>query len=412
MTDACQGLLMQEARTGDDVQLSNGARHGPALTVLVGPSLRMPEGLSIAFALVVEGFEKQGLRFEVVDVGSSKPDRRVGTLAWDRAIESIPALVQYWQALLFARRVYIIAGLSSGSFLRDFLMIWTARLMHRRVVLHIHSGGYGQFYADQPRWFKWVIRETLMRADAIVVLGWLLCEQFSFLPNAAESLHVVPNALPSDLHLDRVVGKTLEPSGSIRLLYLSNLIETKGYLDCLEAFRIIHRERGIPARLDFCGRFVQHASGSHWRTEREAQEAFLGQIERMGLADVVFYHGVVRGDVKQHFLEESHVLVLPTSYAWEGQPISIIEALAFGTPVVATRFRGIPEQVIDGYNGFLIEPHNPPQIAECIERMWNEPERYREMSLNARRHFEQNFTQQAHLDRLLPIILGQQMVEQ
>ena len=378
----------------------------PKFTLLVGPLPHRPDGISVAFDLVVRGFKAQGLPHRVVDIGSTESSRRVGTFTLSRAFEMLRSVVQYWRYLLPSQQVYLLVGLSRAAFLRDLLIVWSAHLLGRRVVLHVHSGGYGLFHDAQPRWIKKLVVETLLCADAIVVLGELLREQVAFLANADAIVRVVPNGLPFEPESDSAANKALHPLEPIRLLYLSNLIETKGYLDCLEACRILYQERGIPVRFDFCGGFVQHMSGSIWKSGQEAADHFSNEIKRLDLADVVTYHGIVTGVAKEQFLSEAHVFILPTYYDWEGQPISIIEAMAFGMPVIATRFRGIPELVVDNHNGFLVEPRNPEGIADCVERMWNEPDRYSLMSVNARRLFEQNFTQQAHLERLVPIILG------
>jgi glycosyltransferase involved in cell wall biosynthesis len=98
---------------------------------------------------------------------------------------------------------------------------------------------------------------------------------------------------------------------------------------------------------------------------------------------------------------------LPTAYPWEGQPISIVEALAYGLPVIATRYRGIPEQVIDGYNGFLLEEKSPHLIADAVETLWKNPTLYEQFNKNAIEHYQKNFTRDAHLNRLIPVIFGE-----
>jgi glycosyltransferase involved in cell wall biosynthesis len=183
------------------------------------------------------------------------------------------------------------------------------------------------------------------------------------------------------------------------------MIESKGYLDVLEACRLIC-ERGIPILCNFCGSFMQTITEPSGASVREAEAAFRRRIQEHGLSGVVRYHGPVTGAAKLNVLQEAHVFVLPTWYEWEGQPVSIIEALAFGTPVVATRFRGIPEQVIHGYNGMLIDANQPAQIADAVASLWRDPLRYGQMSKNALLHFEQHFTRRAHLERLTPIVLG------
>ena len=62
----------------------------------------------------------------------------------------------------------------------------------------------------------------------------------------------------------------------------------------------------------------------------------------------------IAGDEKEKLYSEADIFLLPTYYLGEGQPISIIEALSYGLPVISTNFRGIPEQIKNNENGI---PH-------------------------------------------------------
>jgi glycosyltransferase involved in cell wall biosynthesis len=74
----------------------------------------------------------------------------------------------------------------------------------------------------------------------------------------------------------------------------------------------------------------------------------------------------------------------------EGLPMAIIEALSMGVPVLATPVGGVPEAVINGKNGFLVE-RTAEALAEAIQPLLNDPDKLREMSVNARRSFEDHF---------------------
>jgi glycosyltransferase involved in cell wall biosynthesis len=329
---------------------------------------------------------------------------RPGSFDWRRIIATLKLLAFFCTQLLNSGAVYMLIASSKLGFLRDALMIWASRLLGRRLVLHLHGGGYRPFYETQPPWLQRVIAKTVAQADAIIVLGEQLRDQFAFVPNIEEKIHVVPNGLPLDLQPKTVRSKSLPTTGALRLLYLSNLIESKGYLTLLEACRILHHEHQIPIHCDFCGDFGQ-TSVDKLSHPSEAKANFLHLISTWQLTDVVTYHGMVTGDKKQQFLEQAHTLILPTTYPWEGQPISIIEALAFSTPVIATSHRGIPEQVIDRYNGFLVAP-NAINIAEALLEMLQNPTLYQALSKNAKTHFEEHFTQEKYLKLLIPLILG------
>ena len=134
---------------------------------------------------------------------------------------------------------------------------------------------------------------------------------------------------------------------------------------------------------------------------------FYDNLRVLDLEKRVVFHGTLLGREKQQILERAHVFVLPTYYPWEGQPVSIIEALAFGLPVIATQHKAIPGQVIHGYNGYLVQKQAPLQIANSLQHLQKEPLVWERMSNNAVQLFQQRFRREVHLEKLIPLITDQ-----
>ena len=121
------------------------------------------------------------------------------------------------------------------------------------------------------------------------------------------------------------------------------------------------------------------------------------------LEGYVTLHGQVKGEQKTKILEESHIFVLPTEYQAEGQPISIIEAMAYGMPVIATRWRGIIEQVIDSKTGYYVEYQNPLDIANRVENVISDNSHFSELCKNAYEHYSKSFTREAHIRNMIAL---------
>jgi glycosyltransferase involved in cell wall biosynthesis len=88
-------------------------------------------------------------------------------------------------------------------------------------------------------------------------------------------------------------------------------------------------------------------------------------------------------------MSASAVFVLPSHS--EGQPISVLEAMACALPVIATRVGGIPETVRDGVDGIIVDPGNVGALSDAIERLVTRPQLRREMGAAARRRVQERY---------------------
>jgi glycosyltransferase involved in cell wall biosynthesis len=122
------------------------------------------------------------------------------------------------------------------------------------------------------------------------------------------------------------------------------------------------------------------------------------EIDRLGLDREVVLAGD-SGDVAE-LLARSDVFVLSSTS--EGLPISILEAMAAGLPVVASSVGGVPEAVADGETGLLVPPRDPVRLAAALERLLDDPTLRRRLGANGRERVREHFGleafQRAHLD--------------
>ena len=110
-------------------------------------------------------------------------------------------------------------------------------------------------------------------------------------------------------------------------------------------------KKSIPFQFDFCGAIIKREDANNV-DGHNPYKSFFDQINEGNISRFVKYHGVIDGQLKQEFLNNADILILPTYYKIEGQPICIIEALSFGMPVITTDYRGIPEQILNKINMF------------------------------------------------------------
>jgi glycosyltransferase involved in cell wall biosynthesis len=236
------------------------------------------------------------------------------------------------------------------------------------------------------------MRATLRRVDSLILLSDHLRSDFDFEPALGSKIRIVPNGVPGPIDPS---GKRL-PTGAepIRIVYLSTLYSSKGYLDLLRAVAILRRRNKLNIHCAFCGALYE---GAERRPSTFAGSGFANSISRMGLESAVTYEGLVLGEEKAEMLRRSHIFVLPTAYPNEGQPISAIEALSYGIPVVATPYRGLKDIVVDGLTGLFVPFGDPCSLAKSLSRLVSDARLYERMSEGALARYQEQFTLSQHL---------------
>jgi glycosyltransferase involved in cell wall biosynthesis len=145
-----------------------------------------------------------------------------------------------------------------------------------------------------------------------------------------------------------------------RILYLAHCTRGKGVFDAIAGVKlaneILARQKSpITLRLTIAGNFVNH----------EEKLEFEKLIEEPGMARTVRYLGFVGGDQKNQALRDADLFCFPTYYQNENQPVNLIEAMAFGLPIITTRWRSLPEMFLENYPG-LVEIRAPDRIAAAL----------------------------------------------
>lgn len=376
----------------------------PKTVLLIGIySKNSTTGISNNFQQLIDGLKERKISFSYVRI-QTRSNGATGSFQLSHSLKVLASILSSWVKIFFTRNLYLQIALSKWGFFRDFLIIWPAAILGKTIFIRVHSGGYGIFYERQSKILKSIIRLTLERVHRIIVLGDTLRNQFNFSDKLEKKTIVIPNGCDIPGRDKNISYKSYKKNMVFRILFLSNLIESKGYLDLLKACQLLHQEGVENFFCDFCGDFLAIDEEKDFQLPSERITIFKQLIMEWQLDEHVAYHGMVTGSKKVELLIKSHVFVLPTNYLWEGQPLSIIEALSFGTPVISTAFRAIPDQIKDGYNGILVDYGHPDQIRNAINQIKNNEFYFQQLSKNALIQYKEKFTQKKHLDLLIPLI--------
>ncbi len=202
-----------------------------------------------------------------------------------------------------------------------------------------------------------------------------------------QKVEVIPNGIDIrsfDRPVDRLaVRRQLGiPPDDVVIGSVSRLERQKGHVDLINAF---HRLAGSDPNVWL----VLVGDGS-------LRPALEQQVADLGLAKRVIFAGARRDIVE--LLNGMDLFV--SASLWEGQGISVLEAMAARLPVVATRVGGTREVVEDGVSGLLVPPQDDRALAQAIESVMREPERRRILGEAGRARVEERFSARAMLDRL------------
>jgi len=301
-----------------------------------------------------------------------------------RALQTSPAAPVLWAS---------ISPAPLGH-LRDVLTVLPALQPSQPTYAVIHWGNFDRVFRHPLT--AMTARQLRQRLAGFVFLNGSLAERCARWIPASRRL-VIPNTIDEAVCCtdDEVTDKQARRTArtAMRLLFLSNMIASKGYLDVLEAVGLLHA-RGLSLHADFVGR---------WASDDD-RLAFEQRVAAVGLQAVVTHHGGItdRAHLKALYLG-ADVFLLPSYYPTEAQPLTIIEALNAGTPVVTTRHSGIPDMVRVGQDALFVPARAPEAIAEAVIRLADAAV-WHAFSRHARQQFQARFSPDAVGDRWLTLL--------
>jgi glycosyltransferase involved in cell wall biosynthesis len=202
------------------------------------------------------------------------------------------------------------------------------------------------------------------------------------IPNGVDTNRFMPGGI-ADLDDE---GRKLRAGASAVVAILGHLSEVKGYPTFIEAAARIVQARPDTRFLAIGGETV----GDGYRSTFEAR------VNALGLQDRVQFLGF-RSDVPK-VLRAVDVVTLPSTA--EGFPLAVLEAMACGKPVIATTVGGVPEAVLEGVTGLLIQPGRPDELASAVLQLLGDPAGMARMGVEARARIERLFSARVFAQRV------------
>lgn len=360
-----------------------------ARVLIVGPIPPPYMGPSLATQILLQSGLSEHFDLYHLNTSHHKSWKSLGSFSmsniWAALVHSMQLVL-----LMVKKRpdiIYIPISQTTIGYLRDSIFILIGKIFRCKVIAHLR-GGYFRKWLDGTnfivRRYVYIVHSFV---DAQIVLGECLRSVFHGLV-PCESIFVVPNGRDFDWSPSQ--GKCGDRK-KLRVLFLGNLIESKGALDVLKSAKVVWAE-GCDVEFLFAGA---------WRDDRVKNE--LEAQARKNKDNAIKLLGTVVGRPKADLLLGADIFVFPTYYPFEGHPWVIVEAMAAGLPIITTDHAAIRESVLQDVNGFIVEKQNSQDIARRIVQLCQDDGLRQAMGVASRIRYEKYFTERAMLEQLIPV---------
>lgn len=300
---------------------------------------------------------------------------------------------------------YVPAPGKRVALYRDWLVMFLCRPFFKNMILHWHAAGLG----------KWLETEAIITYRAATYRLFkpvdlsLVLSRYNFAD--AEKLlsrrvRIVNNGIPDpcpdfatsvgphrrerfETRRKIFAGEFSGAPVTVNILFLAHCTREKGLFAALDGVLAANRElaaRKLPMKLKLvtAGNFVTDEEQAEFDARRKDPE----------VAAAIEHLGFVANERKTALLREADLFLFPTRYLGENQPVNLIEAMAFGLPIVTTRWRSLPEMLPPDYPG-LVGGQDADEIAAALLKVLAV-----KSGEQAREHFAAHFTIASHLASL------------
>ena len=269
--------------------------------------------------------------------------------------------ISLWGKLKSVNVLVVNPSLNSNCIFRDGISTILAKLRGKKYIVFFRGWAQDvELKVEQSYLLKKWLQTTFLNADHIIVLSSNFKKkiiEWGYKGSVSIETTVVDEKLLTDFTLNY---KKREDN---KILFLSRIEKVKGIFEALEAVNILmEKNRDI--------QFTIAGNGSSY----EDLKTHISTLD----TDRITLKGYVKGEEKAGCFSSANMFLFPSVHG-EGMPNSILEAMAFGLPVLTTRVGGIPDFFEEGKMGLFLDSREPEHIAEKIEYLLDRPELMKEM---------------------------------
>ncbi len=275
------------------------------------------------------------------------------------------------------------------SFMGNWLSILAAKILGVKVLWHIHDDLSDKKVMFPGKSFisRRIFKLLSRSADVVATLS---SKSKKIVENLNEKIKVA--VIPPCINISSK-NKIQFEQNNFSVLYVGWLIKDKGIFDLIKIAKILH-DRKIDVRFSVLGTGM---------SEIETNKV-ITKIEELELQDIIYLKGVVIGEEKEKYYQNSTVFISPTY--WDAFPLVILEAMAFGLPIITTKVGGIPEIIGEEGKAIFHEPGDIEGMVNSIILLKENAHLCEEMEEKNKNRFENNFHIEKIASKTLAIYYG------
>lgn len=346
-------------------------------------------GSTIMTVVLLETLASLGFETRLVDRRFSTTIDQVGRTSLSKVFRGVGLLWRLGATLARFRPASAIFFVTNrpASFIVDWAISETLRLTRTEVVAYVHTRGYESLAARNVV-FRWMVGRLLGASAQTVCLGSSLTTDIErwVAPGTVSIIQNTPLEVPTS------------PAASLlertRVLFLSNLIAEKGADTFVElSLRLFSDYPDISFTV----------AGS--AVDASVLDGLLEAVHSAGAPNVEFW-GQASAEQKWQLLSDAKVLVFPSRYEFEAQPLTIIEAMSVGTPTIAFDIGGIRDIVGGDLPGILIPQDDIDTLESALREYLDDARLQASSSEQARKAFDAHFALATYTDKWSRVLDG------
>jgi glycosyltransferase involved in cell wall biosynthesis len=351
---------------------------------LVGPLLPPMHGQSLAFTRFAESVEA---RKKIVVNTNLEDKSKTG-----KVVSAFLVLFSIASKALFSKYdvVYFTCSRSMLGSIKDIVLINLVSSKGVKIVNHLHGSDFYEFLHTSPKWYQKILFKSYEKVDTSIVLLNSMKLQFKDFKNMR--VEVVLNFYDKECN-ERLAEKE---KNKINLVYLSNIISSKGIFELIDAFEVLSKTHEN-IHLSIAGGYIADEYLSIDKVRKKFERRIFSNNR-------INYMGKVFKRDKVELLQKSDIFVLPSYYKSEAFPISIIEAMTCGNAIVTTDYKYLPE-VVNEKNGVLVEIKSVESLVKGIESLLNNIEKLRKVQKFNKIEAQNKYSLNQYLKNLNEIVM-------